>query len=234
MGLSEILPTYEQADYLSAFKLGCIFTLSAQQTTILIGRNPRYAAFPFKHCTLGFMAWTHSLEEARAVFDRACASLPAMNKLPTRVKNSGWLSITPAAAQEAIERAAEELGVALTPNARAIERAAAGIAKVSGIVAQARKSGQLKTFNRSYKQYRRQMQLAGQRPISYAHAVRLLRRRIIQAKAEFPNIDPSTFFVGVAPLEKFTTKQKPKGNFKQNVIETSRAKPQKIPLTADI
>lgn len=81
---------------------------------------------------------------------------------------------------------AQHLGVALTPHTRAVERAAAAVARINSALDQAKRDGLMSQFNESYRQARRQAAANGKGFMPYQTAQSRFARLIYDASAGKP------------------------------------------------
>jgi hypothetical protein len=83
----------------------------------------------------------------------------------------------------AIEQKAKALRIALTPHAVAVERALRLAIAVDGTLATLQARGDFKAFNKSYRRYRIEATMRGEKPMPYRAAEARLRAVVVRALA---------------------------------------------------
>lgn len=182
--MSIALPNGQVAQYLNAIGASAVFV--TQRLRVDADTMPGLRR---RQCSLAWIVWVRSIEEARHVAaidapngsstsdlqaNHATANTPSTGNLPAIVT--------------AIEQRAAEFNVPLTPHDKAIERAKVLAQRVDGTLQMMRTTGALKAFNLSYKIHRHKMN-GHAKP--YSWALGQLRGEVIRFLVEVPREEMS-------------------------------------------
>jgi hypothetical protein len=158
-------PPPAAASYLRAINAACIHITPGPLVGATAGL-PRQAIWA---------AWCKDLDTARKV---------ATPDLLVRTCDDGIrVGRTVEQLAVAIEQKAKALRIALTPHADAVERALKLAMAVDGTLATLQARGDFKAFNKSYRQYRIETTMRGEKAMPYALAQARLRAVVVRALA---------------------------------------------------
>jgi hypothetical protein len=146
-----------------------------------------------RNTNIVWLAWTPRMHEAEQIVAR--------DDLLWRPGADGVRVLRPQLEIiERIEARARELGIALTPHERAMERAQRNARTLDVIMRELNHSGALKAFNRSYRQYRLRMN-GHARP--YPAAFNEFRREVIRFLTSTPKAEMTPAALHVRLRAKF-------------------------------
>lgn len=124
--------------------------------------------------------WCVSAGQAELVAEHVRTDLASI----ARPERGSWFGVDVTTAGESVTRAVRDLGVCAEGSETVEARAAQAVAQIEQEIAALQKSGGMKTFNKSYREYRLKAQATGETFMLYAGWLQNYKLRLIRTVAE--------------------------------------------------